>query len=190
MYIPTSKWTWAFTGVTVAQALLGLALEAYIFGQFQVQLVPEASNPSAANNAQYAKAVPTDLSLLIFAFLYELVLVYDALRSQNTIQIIGICMMNFGILVYTGIQIDQIHVAIDTLSFYHFLSEQFWDEIRGYLIALPCLICLFTIAMAFLAWKLYEEFGWSIYKQIGADLRMKRWYFLYQVRLLLRLVAC
>ena len=146
-----------------------------------MQLVPAARDPSAANNAQYAKAIPTDLSLLIFAFLYELVLVYDALRSQNTIQIIGICMMNFGILVYTGIQIDQIHVAIDTLSFYHFLSEEFWADMRGYLIALPCLICLFTVAMVFLAWKLYEEFGWSIYKQIGADLRMKRWYFLYQV---------
>jgi len=109
------------------------------------------------------------------------VLVYDALRSQNTIQIIGICMMNFGILVYTGIQLDQIHVAIDTLASLHFLSEEFWDDMRGYLIALPCLICLFTVAMVFLAWKLYEEFGWSIYKQIGADLRMKRWYFLYQV---------
>jgi hypothetical protein len=143
--------------------------------------VSAARDPSAANNAQYAKAVPTDLTLLIFAFIYELVLVYDALRSQNTIQIIGICMMNFGILIYTGIQIDQVHTAVDMLSSLHFLSLTFWDQIRGYLVALPCLVCLGTTFMTFLAWKLYEEFGWSIYKQIGADLRMKRCYLLYQV---------
>jgi hypothetical protein len=34
MYIPSSKWTWAFTGVTIAQALLGLGLEASVSGLF------------------------------------------------------------------------------------------------------------------------------------------------------------
>jgi len=35
--------------------------------------------------------------------------------------------------------------------------------------------------LAFLSWQLYKEFGWKIYKQIGADPRMKRRYLIYQI---------
>jgi hypothetical protein len=39
-----------------------------------------------------------------------------------------------------------------------------------------------SVLMTFVAWKLYDEFAWTIYKHISADLRMKRRYLTYQVR--------
>jgi len=181
MYIPTSKWTWAFFISVLTQAIIGLALEAYVFGQFQSELHPEAANPHAEGQAKWAKTIPTQLALLIFAFVYELLLVYDALSNQNTIQVIGIVVMNFGILVYTGIQKEQIHEAYRQLVKDAFIPKEYWSQVVGTLIVLPCLVALFSVILAFIAWKLYQEFGWKIYKQIGADIRMKRRFLVYQI---------
>jgi hypothetical protein len=144
-------------------------------------LVKAAADPNAADRARWAKSIPTTLSLLIFAFIYQLVLVYDALKNQNTIQVIGLVIMNFGIVIYTGIQKDQVYQSYTELLKINFIPKDYWSEVSGAVTALPCLIALFTIIMAFIAWKLYQEFGWKIYKQIGADLRMKRRFLLYQV---------
>ncbi|CAG8461619.1 9354_t:CDS:2, partial [Scutellospora calospora] len=35
------------------------------------------------------------------------------------------------------------------------------------------LLLVFSIAIGFLSWKLYKQFGWNIYKKIGADLEMQ-----------------
>jgi hypothetical protein len=45
--------------------------------------------------------------------------------------------------------------------------------------AIPYEICIIivmfisSISFAYLAYKLYQEFGWSIYKKIGADMAMR-----------------
>ena len=134
------------------------------------------------------KSIPTFLTLFIFAFLYELVLVWDALRLKNTIQIIGLALANLAILVYTAIQIDQIGSAISVLSDEGAIvskpgtDEDLWTMIRPYLVAIPCIIAVASVLMAFISWKLYQEFAWDILKQIGADYRMKKRFLHYQVR--------
>jgi hypothetical protein len=129
------------------------------------------------------KTIPTYLTLFIFGFLYQLVLVYDSLRLKNTIQVIGLCMYNVGMLIYASIQYDQIDKAIDGLLTKGYVKPDttVWQDIQPYLVAVPCIIALFTIIMSVIAWKLYDEFAWTIYKHISADLRMKRRYLTYQV---------
>jgi hypothetical protein len=132
----------------------------------------------------YPRSISTYLSLLIFAFVYQMILVYDALQAQNTIQVIGLVAMNVGILIYTAIQKDQIKDAHDALNHDGLIDPQYWTDVKPYLIALPCIIALGTALLAFVAWKLYDEFAWTIYKQISADLRLKRRYLIYQVCIL------
>lgn len=43
-----------------------------------------------------------------------------------------------------------------------------WAEI-----AQMCIMFAFTFLFIFLTYKLYLEFGWQIYKKIGADLAMR-----------------
>ncbi|KAK3074065.1 hypothetical protein LTS18_014323 [Coniosporium uncinatum] len=160
----------------------------YVFAKFQISLEnnshnptnPENSGPSATRD-HGTRSIPTYLSLLIFGFIYELALVYDALRLQNTIQVIGLCLYNLGILVYTAIQIDQIQDAVNSLGRLTRIDDAFWDDVRPFLIAVPCVVALATAIMGFVAWKLYDEFAWTIYKQISADLRMKRRFLIYQI---------
>ena len=102
---------------------------------------------------------------------------------KNTIQVIGLCIYNIGMLVYASIQFDQIHRAIKGLKALTFIKEtdNIWEDIRPFLMTVPIVIGFFTVVMSFIAWKLYDEFAWTIYKHISADLRMKRRFLTFQV---------
>jgi hypothetical protein len=92
--------------------------------------------------------------------------------------------MNLAILVYTSIQGDQIEDAFETLLEKRLIYKEFWSDVKPYLIALPIITAAGTLVLSGIAWKLYEEFAWTIYKQISADVRMKNRFLIYQVCLL------
>lgn len=97
-------------------------------------------------------------------------------------------------LIYSSIQYDQIHQAITGLKKtysadahpqpYIEPSSDVWGQIQPFLLAVPIIIAAFTVFMGFVAWKLYDEFAWTIYKHISADLRMKRRFLAFQVSFL------
>jgi hypothetical protein len=149
----------------------------YVFGRFRSDLHFEADKVSSEG-----RTIPTYLAVFMFGYLYQLFLVWDALRMKNTIQVIGIVIYNVGILVYAGIQYDQIRDAADILLSKAFIPADFWQNVQPMLIAVPAFMALATVVFAFIAWKLYDEFAWTIYKHISADLRLKRRYLTYQVR--------
>lgn len=138
------------------------------------------------------------LTLFIFAHMFLVILCYDALRLKNTIQVIGICIFNGAMLVYAAIQMDQIKDANTALRELGVTTEMvekggdpnnkgaletnIWPYIQPSLIAIPCIIALSTILMCVVCWKLYDEFAWTIYKHISADLRMRKRYLTFQVR--------
>lgn len=156
----------------------------YVFGLFEADLEVSSGCP-------VSRVIPTYLSLFIFGFLYQMILTYDALRLKNTIQIIGLCLYNVGLLIEAAVQLDQINDAIhieelpdgwdSTCPTTGLISPGFENHVKPFVIAIPAIMGGFTILMAFEAWKLYEEFAWSIYKQISADLRLKHRFRDYQV---------
>lgn len=136
------------------------------------------------------------LTLFIFAHMFLVILCYDALRLKNTIQVIGICIFNGAMLVYAAIQMDQIKDANNALKVLGVtrefqaegvldkqgaLDDNIWPFIQPSLIAIPCIIALSTVLMCVVCWKLYDEFAWTIYKHISADLRMRKRYLTFQV---------
>ncbi|KAF2091206.1 hypothetical protein K490DRAFT_34026 [Saccharata proteae CBS 121410] len=175
MYRPNSIWTWSFLATALVQAIVALAMESYVFARFQLSLKPDA------HDAPQAQTVPTYLAVFMFGYIYQLILVYDALRLKNTIQVIGLCIYNVGILVYASIQPDQIDDAVKALMDKNLIDLDFYLSIKPFLIAEPCIMAFITLLMSFEAWKLYDEFAWTIYKHISADLRLKRRYLTYQI---------
>lgn len=162
--------------VAIGQAVINLALQSYVFGKFQASLYPNA------RNLDDAYTIPTYLALFLFGWLYGLVLVWDALRLKNTIQVIGVCIYNVGLLIYSSVEISQVDEAVQALAGSdHAINASVWEDLRPFLVAAPCTIALGTILLVFIAWKLYDEFAWSIYKHISADLRLKRRFLTYQV---------
>ena len=94
-------------------------------------------------------------------------------------------------LVYSAIQIEQIHDAIRATVALNFdpwpskcSSRMTADSLIGvhpFLIAVPCVIAFAIILLVFITWKLFDEFGWKIYKVIGASVQMRRRYLIYQI---------
>lgn len=158
----------------------------YVFAKFQTSLIITGQDKKTEHPE--LQTIPTFLTLYIFAFLFQLLLVFDALRAKNTIQVIGLCMFNAALLLYAAIQLTQIQHAIGTLSRatdtlpHGAIQDGLWSSVKPYLIAVPCIIALGFVLMSIAAWKLYDEFAWTIYKEISADLKMKRRYLTYQVR--------
>lgn len=181
MYLPNSTWTWSFFGISVAQCVISLALEAYVFGEFQASLEGAAAKIDVDGRPSAALTIPTYLTIFIFGFLYQVGLVWDSLRLKNTIQVIGICLYNLGMLIYAAVEMNQVDDAIKQLVLQHDIHPDAWAHLRPFLIAAPCVIALGTVLLSFVAWKLYDEFAWSIYKHISADVRLKRRYLTYQV---------
>jgi len=155
-------------------------MDRYAFAIFEKSLTPQSFLVAENDVNAYTKTIPTFLTLYIFGMLYQLVLVWDALRMKNTIQVIGLCMLNVGLLIYAGVQWDQLNTATNKLE--GTLSNQhIWEDLTPFLVAIPCVLGLGTILMSVVAWRLYDEFAWTIYKHISADLRMKRRYLTFQV---------
>lgn len=173
--MPSTPWTWAFLLIAFVESVIVLGFEGFIFATFQNNL------GEGDNRLPEAKTIPTYLTLFIFAHVFLIVLVYDALRLKNTIQIIGLCLFNGAMLIYAAIQMGQIKEANDELGANYPHWKNIWPDIQPFLIAIPCVIGLCTVLMSIVAWKLYDEFAWTIYKHISADLRMKRRYLTFQI---------
>jgi hypothetical protein len=128
----------------------------YVFAKFQISLNPEARKTTQS------RTIPTYLALFIFGF-------------------IGLCLYNLGLLIYATVQYDQIDRAVQVLNQANEIEHGFGRNVKPFLVAVPCVLAMGTIAFSFVAWKLYDEFAWTIYKHISADLRLKRRYLVYQV---------
>lgn len=176
MYMPTTFWTWSFFLLALLQAIICLGLEAFVFGEFEESLRGEARSSDPPSGAL---TIPTYLTIFIFGFLYQMILVWDALRLKNTIQVIGLCLYNLGMMIYAAVEIDQVDEAVDSLG--GNIEPGTWIYLHPCLIATPCVLALGTILLSFVSWKLYDEFAWTIYKQISANLILKRRYLTYQV---------
>lgn len=148
----------------------------YVFYLFQTSLYNIRIPDESAE-----ETIPTFLTLYIFGVIYEMFLVYDALRLKNTIQVIGLCIYNYALLIYAGIQMTQINDAQHLLASLKDIKLTTWAAVKPFLIAIPCVIAIGSLAMSFVARKLYDEFAWTIYKHISADVKMKRRYLTYQV---------
>ncbi|TKA33345.1 hypothetical protein B0A50_00898 [Salinomyces thailandicus] len=187
MYFPHSPWTWAFMLITIAQCVILLALEGYVFGEFQASLklqnLDKVSNGPGGLDDEHTptRTIPTYLAIFIFGFLYQVGLVWDSLRLKNTIQVIGICLYNLGMMVYAAVEMEQVSEAVAVLDSGQAVERHTWARLRPFLVAAPCVIALGTVLLSIVAWKLYNEFAWTIYKHISADLRLKRRYLVYQI---------
>lgn len=86
-------------------------------------------------------------------------------------------------LVYSAIQGDQIRDADLQLQSGGDLVQNLlvWQSIKRYLITIPIVIAVVSVLMSIAAWRLYDEFAWTIYKHISADVKMKRRYLAFQV---------
>lgn len=182
-----SRWAWVFLVVVIVQAAIGLAIEGYVFARFQEDLASWARNQSESK--PYAATLPSYLALFIFGFLYELGLVVDALRLKNTIQIIGLCLYNVGLLIEAAVQFLQLSDVVKALDTRiappagegPALQSTFSDQVHPYIIAMPAVLGLGSVLMGLSAYYLYKEFAWSVFDRYGPSVGIRNAFRFYEV---------
>ncbi|CAG8567292.1 5078_t:CDS:10 [Paraglomus occultum] len=173
--------------VLAYQAVFITCLEAFVYSKHNeivsilAQNETNATNGTNATIETYANArsMPVYHVLFIIAQFFQLGIYVDAIYNQNTIQIIALTLFEFGILIYSVIQVFQSAQILKNIS----ISKQI--TILPYEITIIVLISILATGFAYLAYKLYQEFGWSIYKKIGADMAMRDRYKMYQIFIML-----
>ncbi|KAI7856923.1 hypothetical protein BDC45DRAFT_436939, partial [Circinella umbellata] len=127
----------------------------------------------------------------IIAQIFTVILVIDAVCQKNTIELIALVAFEVGMSAYSIIQYhqsstlfsntnDDPNVTLAIAFTKDSLEASNWAEITQI-----CLMIISSIIFIFLAYKLYLEFGWHIYKKIGADLAMRDRYKMYQIFMML-----
>ncbi|PAV21894.1 hypothetical protein PNOK_0185100 [Pyrrhoderma noxium] len=123
--------------------------------------------------------LPVYLAIFCFAHLFQFGMAVDAVHARNTLQFILLTGFNALFLVYAVAQIFEIRNSL--------LSD---NDVEGGIsdipvnvltTVIPIVISIAEIAYIALGWKIWREFGWKVYKRLGADRQVKRMYAHYQI---------
>ncbi|KAL7751427.1 hypothetical protein RI367_003287 [Sorochytrium milnesiophthora] len=132
---------------------------------------------SFAKFAGQGKALTVYHVIFIMASLFQLFIVADALLSQNSIELVALNTMNFGLFIYSIMQLVQersfatlVNNALSQLS----SDAATFTEPTVLMIINTVATLVFMAAGVWLSWKLHREFGWQIYKRIGADISLRK----------------
>jgi len=88
------------------------------------------------------------------------------------------------LLLYACIQLSQNNTAntfFAKVAEYYELPFNISKDNIPLEISIIIILIIFAILFAGIAFKLYQEYGWNIYKRIGADLQMRRRFTIYHV---------
>ncbi|KAF9572658.1 hypothetical protein EC968_009558 [Mortierella alpina] len=152
--------------------------------------IPAVSLPPYLDPRNQSRSIPAYLMVFVFAQLFQLVIAWDAVRAQNTIELIGIVIFNVCCFAYSIFEISQIRNSLENGGAAGFFDPpsramELQSHLQPFLIVDVCVIGISQCLVTWLAYQLFQEFGWKIYKKIGADPNMKKMYRAYQIYLVL-----
>ncbi|EIE87872.1 hypothetical protein RO3G_12583 [Rhizopus delemar RA 99-880] len=147
--------------VTIFEAVIIIILEAVLLAR-----LGELSTDEGLQ-----KGIPVYLSIFIFSLVFQVALAWDAVHNKNTIQIIAFILFNLCCFGYTVFQFKQITEALT------FVFPDEWEIVQNLqkiIIASPVVSGVCQLVYFYLGTRLYLEYGWRIYKKIGADPDIRR----------------
>ncbi|KAL0091270.1 hypothetical protein F4703DRAFT_1838167 [Phycomyces blakesleeanus] len=166
--------------LTIFEAIVVIALESVIFAKF--------------TNTNFTKhnlgvPIPSYLMIFIFSQVFQVCLAWDAVRAQNTIQVIAFVLFNMCCFIYAAFQFKQIADAINdginpgpgAPSGDSQNAKDLKALIDQLLIVCTVITGVCELLYFYIGARLYQEFGWRIYKKIGADPEIRNMYRWYQI---------
>jgi len=159
--------------IVVLQTILDLGMEGILLFKF---IQAAAVNPDIKVSS--ARSLPVYFSIFGFAHVFQFILAVDAVFMRNTLQFFFLTAFNFILLIYAVVQVFEIKSIVDVSS----TAQGILAVPTHVLTALvPCVIGLAELAYIVLGWSIWREFGWKVYKRLGADRRVRRLYMHYQI---------
>ncbi|CAG8444780.1 378_t:CDS:2 [Diversispora eburnea] len=182
--VTESKWTKLFVLASILQLCCVVSLEARVLHrnndfkksvstryEFHKARLEQCNlKPSIDRMSLIAQE---NIVFMVFQ-LFQLWFCLNAIYNQNVMQIITIAVINFICGLFGIVQIFEILKWCSDLDKACAGESAYIDKNFGEF-DVPLVICLilFATIIAFLSFKLYQQFGWNIYKKIGADIKIQ-----------------
>lgn len=150
-----SAYSVGLIGVTFIQSLVVVAILAFACRTLQ-------------DSRSEISIVSAYLIIFIIAAALSFILVLDSIMSQDVIQLIALCAFNLFMTCYGAVLPVQLWKAL------HETNVPIMKKLQGWLQVVPCVMGASTLLMTILTIFIHKEFGWDIYKQMGANMQLKR----------------
>lgn len=159
-----------FFFVLAVSAIIILVLQCYMYAVINIH------KQSIDSHQSYAE-ISIFLSLFIFASVYQVLLTFVGLRTKNMLLLGGLCIFYACMLVYTGIQYEEIGQKVTRA-----LQPEWATPTRATNIATICVIAATLLIQAYLIYfVLRHNVKWFRYKKIGGDPHLKQLYLVFQI---------
>ncbi|OWZ67435.1 hypothetical protein AYX15_01581 [Cryptococcus neoformans] len=169
-----------YMSIAAAEAVIVFALASAVFGLVEVNV---------KNAGMKTKTVPVYLAIFLLSQIFSLLYVFDALRSRNIVQLLLHIWLNFMLLLYAILQIPQTKVALEDVAgccgnFDRCTGPgSLFNVMKGILIVPPIVFGLALISFGILSRQLYFQFGWDVFRLVGASPELKKMHRAYQTLL-------
>ncbi|OAD66263.1 hypothetical protein PHYBLDRAFT_175316 [Phycomyces blakesleeanus NRRL 1555(-)] len=181
--VTETRWSKLYISTASLQCIIIIVLQSVICYQnsTQTSFLPE-SNHTKTKEMTIAVAAFDRLSRIkwenvsfIGFQLWFVGMAFDATVYQNTAEILALAILNVLCAVLGALEV------VDGYKWMRLLAETSFSTIplsiaRDIEIALSIVIMLFACAMCYLSFAMSRQFGWNIYKKIGADIQIQRKY--------------
>ncbi|RIA87713.1 hypothetical protein C1645_776681 [Glomus cerebriforme] len=178
-----SNWTKLFILTSILQLLAVIALEARVlYRNTKFRDYLDDSNVCVKPSKDRMSLIIQENVIFMIFQLFQLWFCLNAVVNQNTIQIITLTIINFLCALYGIVQIFEIFKWRNDLTKIcndvSGIEKQFLKLSEIFKTDLPLVVILIVFAsiMALISFKLYQQFGWNIYRKIGADIKMQKLY--------------
>jgi len=178
--IPEGKWSritllWSFSQFVIISIIECFIIYRNINNK---KYYSEKLNDEKDKDAKNFTALIVYQVLFIVALAYQLYLTVDTLLKFSTIDLIALSVFNSMCLLYSITQYTQAKSIIKNLNEKIELNdtlknEKLYDTTIYEYINIGIMI-VFTIGWWYITFRLYKVFGWNVFKQIGADISLKK----------------
>ncbi|PKK70711.1 hypothetical protein RhiirC2_745923 [Rhizophagus irregularis] len=173
-----SNWTRLFILTSILQLLAVVALESRVLvrnTKFR-EIVSGIENDCARPSKDRMLLIIQENVIFMIFQLFQLWFCLNAVIKQNTIQIITLTVINFLCALYGIVQIVEIYKWANDLKSACGAVAEIQKEFFRVDFPLVVTLIIFALIMSLISFKLYQQFGWNIYKKIGADIKMQKLY--------------
>ncbi|BGP46099.1 hypothetical protein JCM10450v2_001939 [Rhodotorula kratochvilovae] len=166
-----------FLALIAAQAVAVLAMIALVYGTVRAN-TGDLSTADLLGSDPQLESFATYLGLFILAVIFEIGITLDAMQKKNIMTLFVLCLFQFAMLVYSSVLPGQLE---DALTGSNADTPHVQRLTRTFSIVIPAVVGFCSLCMTGMLWPLYHEFGWNVFKRIGADIAIRRMYLRYQV---------
>ncbi|ORZ14549.1 hypothetical protein BCR42DRAFT_329606 [Absidia repens] len=166
--------------MAIVQGIIIIALEAVIATQNTSQAKLTQSDSFLTEALERLTRIKWENVAFIGFQIWAIFMVLDATVQQNAAEVCVLAILYVLCAILGGLQIMDSQRWMDKLKDTSEISLAPLQTALTVEIVLTVLLGLFSLSFGFMSYKMTGEFGWMIYKKIGADQAVKQMYTIFQ----------